>query len=526
MLVTVNAEMLRCRIVIQAPAMLVRQLNTNKRFLTSSYKSMVSRLCTFIPYRIANDVLNELSGREAMGSPVPLNTFVKDYIEEGQAVKKAKQELALSILNVNGFDSALTYTLGEFPNEWKNQGSMMITITGNDPLPSLIDDWDEASPGLQPPDEYEEEEKEKKGEGEGEDESGKEAETKELYKKAQKLYSQPDMKEFLPVKKRRTKRTQVSSDEIEWVCNGYVTWYNNLGQDTCCKIIRTWVIEKDSDDVVYIMVDAVYVNEQAENHVKGIKPEMKKKKNKISHWNIAVEVDGLRYALTALTRIEVYQQLFAFLLENKLMGRYLTFMIDGENCIFDDINTYFSSWEMKTIFLDWYHIEEKVIQKLSSAIKHKMVVDPRTKSLAKKDQKNTALSNLYARKLLAILWVGNVEEAILYCQNIDPEIIKNQGALDELISYFERKGRYMTCYAIRRRAGLRNSSNGSENVNQVTVAKRQKHNYESWREEGSSSVSNMSALYANGEDKLWFQTGKATFNLRYKKESITKKAEA
>ncbi len=497
--------MLKGRMPLILPAELVRSLKTNSRFKTSSYRRKASLLCTYVSYRISLKVFNELSGRDGFGCPIPLQTFVNDFIEEGQTIRHGKQALAQRILIQNGFDLNMRYVRdGQIPQEWVNNGDMMVTITGNDPLPALIDGWDKDNPRLEPSEEivdYSDEKEEIPAE-------------EEL---AKKLYSEPDLKKFVPAKKRRRSRVQVSEAEIEEVCNGYVDWYNSLGQDRFCKILRSWVIEKASDDVVYIMIDAVYVTEQSEKHIKGGKPEAKKNKDRIHHWNIAVEADGIRYALTAIERVEVYQQLFAFLLRNGLMGRYFTFMIDGEKAIFDDINLYFGPWKNRVIMLDWYHVEEKVVQKLSGAIIHKMVPDPRSEK-----GKNTALSNLYSRKLLSILWVGNSEEGIAYCKNINPDLIKNQAPMDELITYLTNKGKYMTCYALRRRAGLRNSSNGSENVNDVTVARRQKDDNQAWRETGSSSASNISCLFYNGEDNLWFSKGELTFDIQYKKQKDEK----
>ena len=498
--------MLKGRLSIVLSAELVRSLNTSGRFKTSFYRRKVALLCTYVSYRISLKVFNEMTGRDDFECPIPLQTFVNDFIEEGQAIRRGKQALAQQILLQNGFDLNIRYVKdSQIPIEWVNNGEMMVTITGNNPLPVLINDWDQNNPRLEPADEFVAS-------------SDEEAESPTEEEIAKKLYSEPDMKKFIPVKKRRRSRDQVSEAEIEDVCNGYVDWFNGLGQEHFCKIIHTWIIEKASNDIVYIMIDAVYVTEQVEKHIKGGKPEAKKKKDRIHHWNIAVEVDGTRYALTATERVEVYQQLFAFLLKNNLMGRYFTFMIDGERAIFDDIDLYFGSWKKHTILLDWYHVEEKVVQKLSSAITHKMVPDPRSED----GKKKTALSNLYSRKLLSILWVGNVEEGVQYCQNIDPGLIKNQEALDELITYLSNKGKYITCYALRRRAGLRNSSNGSENVNDVTVARRQKDDNKAWREIGSSSASNISCLFYNGEDDLWFSKGELTFDIQYKKQKDEK----
>ena len=499
--------MLKARISLVLPAALVRTLSTNSRFMTSAYRRKVALLCTYVSYRIGHKVFNEMTGRDDFGCPIPLQTYVSDFIDEGQAIRHGKQDLAQQILLQHGFDLDVHYIKDEaIPDGWINKADMMVEITGNDPLPILIEDWDKERPGLEPPDEIIDS---------SDEETGKCAE-KEY---AKKLYSDPDTKKFVPVKKRRRTRIQISAEEIEEICNGYVDWYNGLGQEDFCKILHKWIIEKSSDNIVYIMIDAVYVTEQSGKHIKGGKPEMKVKKERIHHWNIAVEVDGIRYALTAVERVEVYQQLFAFLLENNLMGRYFVFMIDGETKIFDDIEKYFKPFGAYTIMLDWYHVEEKVIQKLSSALIHQMVPDPRAEEGKKK---NTALSNLYARKLLSILWVGNVDEGRAYCKNIDPKLIKNQDAMDELDTYFENKGKYMPCYALRRRAGLRNSSNGSENVNDVIVARRQKDDNQAWRENGSSSASNTSCLFYNGEDELWFSKGKLTFDIQYKKQKDMK----
>ena len=111
----------------------------------------------------------------------------------------------------------------------------------------------------------------------------------------------------------------------------------------------------------------------------------------------------------------------------------------------------------------------------------------------------------------------------MYCEGIDPDLIKNQGAMDELIKYFKNKGKYMTCYALRRRAGLRNSSNGSENVNDVTVSRRQKDDNQAWRETGSSSSANTSCLFFNEEDDLWFSKGELTFLMECKKQKDSSK---
>ena len=209
----------------------------------------------------------------------------------------------------------------------------------------------------------------------------------------------------------------------------------------------------------------------------------------------------------------------AFMLGNHLLGRHIVFFTDGEGCIFDDIKKYFSNWE-HDIYLDWYHLQEKVFSLMTMIIKPERVADPRgrTEYYKKgprkgevKSQEKTSLSRLYARALSLILWHGNANEGIRYLRKIDPGVIKNNEKLDELIGYIKRKKKWITCFALRKRAGLRNSSNGSENQNMVIVSKRQKKKGMSWRTAGSGELAALSALFENQEEKSWFFEDKISF---------------
>jgi hypothetical protein len=59
---------------------------------------------------------------------------------------------------------------------------------------------------------------------------------------------------------------------------------------------------------------------------------------------------------------------------------------------------------------------------------------------------------------------------------VDKSKVKNATKLDELIKYLERVRNYIPNYALRKKLGLRNSSNLVEKANAVVVAKRQKNN--------------------------------------------------
>jgi hypothetical protein len=444
--------------------------------------------------------------RKEKGQVIPINTFIDDFYQDGQAVKRAKQNLAITILKENGFNPETLKYNGEWPEKWQVSQDIHITITGTKhPLSMLIDDSGKFEVPIPDPVDY------------SEDENDEDAERENL----KKIFSEPDTDEFVPARKRRTTRYEVTEEDIEWVCNGYADWLNEQVTVDACKILRPWVIEKGSARIVYISIDAVYVVEQSANHIKGGKPEMKETRTRISHWNICVEFDNYRYNITAHTRFESIQQLYAFLLSNDLMDRYFTFFADGETEIFDDVNKYFDHCS-RTLILDWFHIVEKVFQRCSSALYKTRTVDPRSeketykqksKQGMTKKRKETAISVLYARRICSILWVGNVEEAIAYINNINPEVVRDADKLGELVEYLNRKKKWIVCYALRKRAGLRNSSNGSEGENNAVVALRQKDEDKSWREEGSTSASNMTCLFINQEQDMWFEDGEVTFRV-------------
>ena len=515
----VEVEMLRRRITVLVPAALARTLEPRDRFKTANYRKRVDSLCINVPLRKAWETFNDLTLRTERGYMVPFQTFVWDFRRDGQVVRKGKQSLAVTILVGNTINpETLKRVKGEWPAEWTVMKVVLVTITGNEPLPisSLIHDWDPGNPGLPVPDIVLFEESQLSQEKE------KEA--------LEQVYSEPDTDPFLPRRKRRKTRVEASAEDMEGICNGYVDWLNRQQKHDECKILYAWIVEKGSEFCVYIAIDAVYVNEQSASHVNGGKSELKTKKTRVVHWNVCVEFDNLRYLLTASTLKEVFQQLMAFLIVNGLMDRYFVFFADGEAVIFEYVETYFG-WHAYTCILDWFHITEKVFQRLSSAIKAVRVDDPRSpvefykqgeKAGQEKQRKQTSLSVLYARRACSILWVGNVEEAKSYLRRIDPSVIKNQEAIDKLIEYLDNKKEWIVCYALRKRAGLRNSSNGSEGGNDILVADRQKDDDMSWREEGSTSAASLACLFANGEQNAWYSTGELTYKVPDEKRNAAR----
>ena len=76
--------------------------------------------------------------------------------------------------------------------------------------------------------------------------------------------------------------------------------------------------------------------------------------------------------------------------------------------------------------------------------------------------------------------------------------------VNNLLGYFQKKGAAITCYALRAKLGLRNSSNPVEKANDLVVAGRQKHNGMAWSPEGSGALAALQMIYLNNQPDLWF----------------------
>lgn len=429
-----------------------------------------------------------------------------------------KLETTREILTQFGFSPDTGLYLGErFPAEYSNDICEMITI---DPV--------EFSKDITPGWVVEEIQPEKLATEESQD--------------SEQSASVPDLEEFTVKKKRRGKRIEVPGDEKKTICFDFAQWYNSVTKHEYYGIIHPCTIEKDSAEVVYISIDAVYVDKQVKTRsnpaivkdqtTDSTKKETKSKKagkagkgneeeKRIGHMNIKVESASSSYYITSIDTDESFKQLVAVIMNNGLYRKYMIFMTDGELAINDKIKTYCGQWKYQ-VELDWIHLEHKCYDRLSNAIKGKRVPDPRgeTKYYKKgpkkgqiKEQEYTSQSRLYARAVTRILWPGNVDEAICFLKNINKNAIKNQEELDKLITYLNNKKSWIPCYAMRKKAGLKNSSNGVEGQNNMNVADRQKNNEASWRPEGSSYLAALQTLFDNHEDDEWFHQGKIAFKI-------------
>jgi hypothetical protein len=235
-----------------------------------------------------------------------------------------------------------------------------------------------------------------------------------------------------------------------------------------------------------ISIDDVCCKKQkAEGRKKGSPPKEKREmvNNTVAHIQ---DKESKTYTLNTPNITQMMIIVLAFLFQNGLMSLSgsLVFFTDGARDLRSAIQNMFSFIPFK-IILDWHHLEKKCKDLLSMAINGKQV-------------KQQLLS-----ELLAWLWLGKVERAMKVLRDLSQETIKNQKELDNLVNYLDRNQACIPCYALRKKLGLRISSNPVEKANDLLVSNRQKHNGMSWSADGSTSLATLTAVRRNSEDRHW-----------------------
>jgi hypothetical protein len=183
----------------------------------------------------------------------------------------------------------------------------------------------------------------------------------------------------------------------------------------------------------------------------------------------------------------------AFLTANRLLKWNWMFFVDGQRSLHDSLVRLFAWQGTLQLILDWHHLDKKCQEQLSRAMN------------------NRHARNEVLKELLTVLWYGNIDAAIEYLSRVDATRIKDAGALEKLVGYFERNRQCIPCYAARKQLGLRNSSNRGEKANDLVVSDRQKHNGMSWSQDGSIALSTLRSLVCNDNDREWFESGTVSF---------------
>ncbi len=203
-------------------------------------------------------------------------------------------------------------------------------------------------------------------------------------------------------------------------------------------------------------------------------------KNTVAHLQ---KSDSATYILNTSCVEKIVVFILAFLLSNGLLNRegQLIFFIDGAADLRSAIQSLFLDLVPFKIILDWFHLDKKCKERLSSAMKGKKI-------------RNQVLDHI-----IPLLWHGKIDTTISYLEGLNKDDIKNQEEIRLLIGYFERNRSYIPCYALRQKLGLRVSSNLVEKANDLVVSSRQKHNGMSWSTSGSNSLASVTSIHLNRE---------------------------
>ena len=284
-----------------------------------------------------------------------------------------------------------------------------------------------------------------------------------------------------------TKEDVTLSREV--VCQTIEELNRGQEEEKCIDISELHETFEDPSAVkANISIDDVCCKKQkASGRKKGSPPKEKREMvyNTVAHiQNKASKT----YTLNTSNIAQMMTIILAFLVSNELLSKpgSLVFFTDGARDLRSAIQDMFSFLSFK-ILLDWYHLEKKCKDLLSMAISGKQV-------------KNQILA-----ELLTWLWLGKVERAIKLLQELSQESIKNDKELKNLITYLDRNRNYIPCYALRKKLGLRLSSNPVEKANDLVVSNRQKHNGMSWSADGSTSLATLTCLRRNDEHMQWLR---------------------
>ena len=251
---------------------------------------------------------------------------------------------------------------------------------------------------------------------------------------------------------------------------------------------------EDPKTTTNIAIDDVNVKRQ--NASRPIENDSEEQKRKYAHNTIAhVENGDKKYTLNGQNTNSVLLFIMAFCFRNSLIGTRLQFFTDGHRMLNKAILKAFSWYHNIGIILDWYHLRKKCKEKLSMAMRGRVI------------------RNEVLEQLMPMLWHGLTDKAIEFLNETQTSLIKNQTRMAELIAYLERNKAYIPCYEIRKKLGLKNSSAIGEKMNDLIVAERQKHNGMSWSKEGSVALASITALKRNNESRKWFEEKELDFRL-------------
>ncbi|MFH1097172.1 MAG: hypothetical protein V1749_06710 [Candidatus Desantisbacteria bacterium] len=264
---------------------------------------------------------------------------------------------------------------------------------------------------------------------------------------------------------------------------------SGLLPEEVAEIKKNLLVYESVNETVNISIDDVGTRMQKEKRCKGGKSKGLDGKKYVHNTVAHIHKEEKTYVINGSGMAGVLRIIVGFLINNDLLKYRLQFFADGQKTLQSGILNAFSWFSNIGLILDWYHLEDKCKMQLSMGMNGR-------------DIRNNTLDEL--RRLL---WYGMIDKAITYLRGISDEFIKDKDKIGVLINYIERNRAYIPCYAIRKKLGLRNSSNIGEKMNDIAVSNRQKHNGMSWSKNGSVALATVTVLKINKEHKKWFEKG-------------------
>jgi hypothetical protein len=269
-----------------------------------------------------------------------------------------------------------------------------------------------------------------------------------------------------------------------------------LSADARAEVEQNPVIYEQAAESVAICLDDVVVKKQKEERTRSgaahhdETPSEGHDARTYVHNTVAhIQQQDHAYTVNGRSMLAVLRIILGFLLNNDLLQYRLQFFVDGQKTLQAAIVRAFSWCTNVGIILDWYHLNDKCMRQLSLAMKGRV-------------KRNTVLE-----ALTPLLWYGRVDSAIAALKSVSEDDMKNPDAIRVLIGYIERHRPYLPCYEVRKRLGLRNSSQLGEKMNDLLVSGRQKHHGMSWSPGGSSALAALEAIKRNDEYQRWFEYG-------------------
>jgi hypothetical protein len=137
------------------------------------------------------------------------------------------------------------------------------------------------------------------------------------------------------------------------------------------------------------------------------------------------------------------------------------------------------------VILDWYHLEKKIWELMSSAARNK------------------AEKEAHVSALLKLLWRGRAKEALDYLQT--QVETKSERWLAALCTYLEKHAAEIIDYERRQKAGKAIGSGRMEKAVDQVIGARQKSKGMSWSPTGSKALGILKVVELNGQwNQLWF----------------------